>query len=86
MPDLRPQSGWTMETLLAFINERDRRYAVERETALEAVKLAKQVADSARGTVGVVGAVAVVGGVFSILAAGMSIVALGITIARNITP
>lgn len=43
----------TVETLKDLIDERDRRYEENRRCDQEAVKLAKEIADKARGTVSV---------------------------------
>lgn len=40
--------GWTLKTLKAYIDERDRRYAVERETSQKAVEIAERNAEEWR--------------------------------------
>lgn len=47
------KSGWTVDTLLALMDERNLRYEQHFRSAEEAVKLAKQAADQARGTVNI---------------------------------
>lgn len=46
-------AGWTVDTLLALMDERDRRYTQQFNSAREAVLLAKQVADQSKGTVNI---------------------------------
>lgn len=53
-------SHHNIHTLLALMNERDRRYSDNRKCDQDAVTLAKEIADKAKGTVNVVGLVAVV--------------------------
>ena len=58
---------WTVETLLELMDERDRRYTVERDCAKEAVLLAKQVADKAKATVNIVTLVSVISLIIGVL-------------------
>lgn len=49
----------TVATLAALMDERDRRYSDNRKCDQDAVKLAKEIADKAKGTVNIVGLIAV---------------------------
>lgn len=49
----------SIEWLLRLMDERDRRYADNRTCDQDAVKLAKEIADKAKGTVNIVALVAV---------------------------
>lgn len=53
--------GWTVDTLLALMDERDRRYTQQFNSAREAVLLAKQVADASKGTVNIALVIGVLG-------------------------
>lgn len=50
----------TVSTLKELMDERDRRYTDNRKCDQDAVKLAKEIADKAKGTVNIVGLIAVV--------------------------
>lgn len=54
------KTGWTLSTLKLLMDERDRRYADNRKCDQDAVTLAKEIADKAKGTVNVVALIAVV--------------------------
>lgn len=58
-------SIWTVESLKQLMDERDKRWSVEMECAKEAVKLAKDAADSSQGKVNLMSIVAVVSIVLS---------------------
>lgn len=62
-----PNSQWNVDTLLALMNERDRRYEENRKCDQDAVKLAKEIADRAKGTVSIVGLIAVVSLILAIM-------------------
>lgn len=53
-------SIWNVDSLKALIEEQDRRYTDNRKCDQDAVKLAKEIADKAKGTVNIVGLIAVV--------------------------
>lgn len=53
-------AGWTPDLLKALMDERDRRYSENRQCDQDAVKLAKDAADKAKGTVNIVALVSVV--------------------------
>ena len=55
----KPDSIWNVDSLHALMDERDRRYEQHFKAFEEAVKLAKQVSDQARGTVNIVGVVSI---------------------------
>lgn len=54
MPNGEPPSMWTPDQLKALMDERDRRYKVVEDSQKEAVKLAKEVAESSKGKIDVV--------------------------------
>lgn len=59
---LEPKTtDWTVNTLLALMNERDRRYGDRFDAADEAVKLAKQNTDATKGAVNVTMLIAIIG-------------------------
>lgn len=73
MPNLEPVSplqpthtDWTVNTLLALMNERDRRYMDRFVAADEAVKLAKQNTDATKNTVNITMLIAIVGLILTI--------------------
>jgi hypothetical protein len=67
-------SVWNVDTLLALMNERDRRYAVERESDQRALFLAAQVAKDAQGKVSVVATVSVIAGLLGAISLVMQMI------------
>lgn len=59
-------SPHTIATLHELMNERDRRYADNRKCDQDAVTLAKEIADKAKGTVNIVALIAVAGLILNI--------------------
>lgn len=57
----------SIETLKDLMDERDRRYADNRKCDQDAVMLAKEIADKAKGTVNIVGLIAVASLVIAIV-------------------
>lgn len=57
---MRNESPHTVATLKELMDERDRRYSDNRKCDQDAVTLAKEIADKAKGTVNIVALIAVV--------------------------
>lgn len=57
----------SVETLRELMDERDRRYSDNRKCDQDAVKLAKEIADKAKGTVNIVALIAVAGLILSLI-------------------
>lgn len=56
-----------IKAMRELFDERDRRYADNRTADQDAVKLAKEIADKAKGTVNIVGLIAVAGLILSVI-------------------